>query len=140
MEGLGIAASVIAVIELSAKIFSVCVEYSRTVKDATKDISRLQGELKSLQDVLEKIKQLLDGPNGSRLSASLLLSETLKGCLSQLQTLQSRLSPSIPRKYIGRIGLRALKWPFETKEADKIVRQLERCKQSISLALQVDQT
>jgi Fungal N-terminal domain of STAND proteins len=140
MEGLGIATSVIAVIELSAKISSVCVQYSRAVKDATKDISRLQGELKSLQDVLEKVKPLLDGPNGSRLSASLPLSETLKGCLSQLQTLQSRLSPSIPRKYIGQIGLRALKWPFEIKEADKVVRQLERCKQSISLALQVDQT
>jgi hypothetical protein len=69
MAGLGEAASVIAVIELSAKIASICVQYSREVKHAAEDIGRLQGEVKSLQYVLQNVKQLLDGCNRARLSA-----------------------------------------------------------------------
>jgi hypothetical protein len=135
MEGLGTVASVIAVIELSAKISLICIEYSRAVKDAAKDITRLQVELKSLHDVLAKVKQLLDGPNGSRLSASQELSQIVDTCTLELETLYRRLKPSPPGKYIGRIGFLALKWPFKTKEVNKVVSQLERCKQSFSLAL-----
>jgi len=140
MEGVGAAASVIAVIELSANIVSVCLQQSHVVKKALKNVDQLQGELKSLQGVLENVKQLLGGPNGARLSASGELSEGIESCKSQLNTLDRRLSPSKSRKAMSRVGLRALKWPLETKEVDKVVRQLERCKQSISLALQVDQT
>jgi hypothetical protein len=41
MEGLGVAANVIAVIKLSAKVASVCLDYSRAVKHAAKDIDQL---------------------------------------------------------------------------------------------------
>jgi hypothetical protein len=140
MDALGAAASVIAVVELSAKVVSVCVEYSRAIKNATKDIDLLLNELKSLQDVLEKVKQLLDGPNGSRLSASQSLRNGLDSSGSELKTLDQKLEPSISRKRMSRIGLRALKWPFETEEVNKVLGRLERCKQAISLALQLDQT
>ena len=36
--------------------------------------------------------------------------------------------------------VRALKRPVETKEVEKVIQNLERCKQAIALALQVDQT
>jgi Fungal N-terminal domain of STAND proteins len=138
MEGLGVAASVIAVIELSAKITSVCVQYSRGVKHAAEDIDRLQDEVKSLQDVLQNVKQLLDGPNGARLSASPRLSKEIDGCVSELTTLDQILNPSKSRKAMSRVGFRALKWPFESKAVNEIISRLERCKQLVSLALQVD--
>jgi hypothetical protein len=140
MEGLGAAASVIAVIELSAKIAAVCVEYSHAVKNAAKEIVQLLNELKSLQDVLEKVKQLLDGPNGSRFSASQALCKGLHSSISELKTLDQKLEPSTGRKRMSRLGLRALKWPFESEEVGKIIQRLNRCKESVALGLQLDET
>lgn len=139
MEGLGAAASVIAVIELSAKVASACLKYSYAVKHAAKDIDRLQGEVRSLQDVLKNVQQLLDGSNGARLSASLRLSKEIDGCRPELTALDQRLNPSKAQKAMSRVGFRALKWPFESKAVYEIIGRLERHKQSISLALQVDQ-
>jgi hypothetical protein len=41
MDGLSGAASVIAVIDMSAKIVSLCFQYSMAVKDAKDDIERV---------------------------------------------------------------------------------------------------
>ncbi|KAI9764068.1 MAG: hypothetical protein M1840_008872 [Geoglossum simile] len=67
------------------------------------------------------------------------LSNSLKGCSAQLEELNRRLEPSNTRKVMSRLGARALKWPFTSKEVEKIVANLERYKQTLSLALQVDQ-
>jgi hypothetical protein len=140
MEGLGAAANVIAVVDLCAKVASFCYQYSLAVKHAKNDITRLQGELKSLRDVLGEVQQLLDGPDSAKLSASQKLLEALKDGFSQLKTLDERLNPGKARKAMSRLGVRALKWPFESKEVDKVINGLEKCKQTVSLALQVDQT
>jgi Fungal N-terminal domain of STAND proteins len=140
MEGLGVAANVITVVELSAKVVSLCLEYSRRVKNAAKDIDRLLSELKSLQDVLEKVRQLMDGPNSSRLAISQGLRMGLDTSISELEMLNQQLEPSTGRKRMSRFGLRALKWPFKSEEVEKIIRRLDRCKQSIALGLQLDET
>jgi hypothetical protein len=41
---------------------------------------------------------------------------------------------------LSRLSLRALKWPFKSKEVEKEIHDLEGYKQTMSLALQVDQT
>jgi len=140
MEGFGAAASVIAVIELSAKVASHVVQYSCAVKDAPNNITRLQGEIQSLKNMLGDVKQLLNGPGSAKLSASQKLLEALNDCFSQLKALAKILEPGKTRKAMSRLGVRALRWPFESIEVDKIVRELERCKQTISLALEIDQT
>ncbi|KAL8296250.1 hypothetical protein RB600_001638 [Gaeumannomyces tritici] len=43
-------------------------------------------------------------------------------------------------KVMRRIGLRALTWPFEAKDVDKIIANLQRDQDTISAALQIDQT
>ncbi|KAK4220684.1 hypothetical protein QBC38DRAFT_493706 [Podospora fimiseda] len=48
MDGLGAAASVIAVIELTAKLISLCLEYSSAVKNARSDIERLRNHTERL--------------------------------------------------------------------------------------------
>ena len=60
MDGLSGAASVIAVIDISAKIASLCYQYSVAVKDAKNDIARVQRKVSDITHILEKIKQLLD--------------------------------------------------------------------------------
>jgi Fungal N-terminal domain of STAND proteins len=140
MDGLSAAASVIAVVDMSAKITSLCFQYLIAVKDAKNDIERLQRKVGEIRGILEKIKQLLDGRDKARLSTTSELSNSLKECFRELKELKAELEPRKARKAMSRFGVRALKWPFTSKQVEKIVSGLERYEQAFTLALQVDQT
>jgi hypothetical protein len=140
MDGLSGAASVIAVIDISAKIASLCYQYSVAVKDAKDDIERVRRKVSDITHILEKIKQLLDSQDKTRLSTTQGLSSSLEQCQVELENLKVKLEPGKARKTMSRLGLRALKWPFTSKQVDKIVLNLQGHEQTFSLALQVDQT
>jgi hypothetical protein len=140
MDGLGVAANVIAVVELSAKIASLCIQYSLAVKRAKADIERLGAEVDSLTELLRGVEKLLKGPEKIQLGASQRLNDALQDCFLQLTQLSTTLDSGKTRKTMSRIGIRALKWPFESRGVAKVINDLERSKQTISLALQVDQT
>jgi hypothetical protein len=140
MDGLSGAASVIAVIDISAKIVSLCFRYSVAVKGAKDDIERVQRKLSDITHILEQIKQLLDSQDKTRLPTTRGLFSSLAQCLAELEGLQVELEPGKTRKTMSRIGFRALKWPFTSKQVDKIVSNLEGYEQTFSLALQIDQT
>ena len=61
MEGLGAAASVIAVVELAAKVASLCLEYSSAVKKARPDIGCLRKHINSLKTAIDGVQELLQG-------------------------------------------------------------------------------
>ncbi|KAI2483639.1 WD40 repeat protein [Pyrenophora tritici-repentis] len=140
MDGLSGTASVIAVIDISAKIASLCFQYSVAVKGAKDDIERVQSKFGDITHVLEKIKQLIDSQDKTRLSTTYGLFDSLKQCIRELETLEVKLDLGKTRKTMSRIGFRALKWPFTSKQVDMIVSNLEGYEQTFSLALQVDQT
>jgi hypothetical protein len=75
-----------------------------------------------------------------RLLVTQKLSNSLEDCLLQLEAVQKRLEPGEARKAMSRFRVRALKWPFRSKEVERIIHDLERHKQAFSSALQVDQT
>ncbi|PQE09262.1 Vegetative incompatibility HET-E-1 protein [Rutstroemia sp. NJR-2017a BBW] len=139
-EALGIASSVIAVIDLSAKVASWCSEYYANVKNAPDDIKRLQGETQRLSETLEEVQSLCNGPNSAKLQASQSLRDGIMECKKQLARLESKLTPGTKQKVMKHFGAHALKWPFKTKEVDSIMKKLKSCKDSISFNLQVDQT
>jgi hypothetical protein len=84
MDGLSGAASIIAVVDISAKAASLCFQYSLAVKDAKNDITCLQRKVGDVKGVLENTKQLLDGPGKARLPTTDTLSVLLKQCLEDL--------------------------------------------------------
>jgi hypothetical protein len=140
MDGLSGAASVIAVIDLSAKIIALCFQYSIAVKDAKNDIERIRKKVGDIERVLKSIKKLLDGPHKARLSTTHGLFISLKQCLWELQELEEELKPGKTRKTMSRFGARALKWPFTSKQVEKIISSMEGYEQTFTLAFQVDQT
>jgi hypothetical protein len=83
--------------------------------------------------------RLLHGPDSVRLSASQELRDAVENCLSQLTAIKMRLEPNKTSKAMSLVGVRALKWPFQSKEVEKVLKNLERCTQTVSLALGVDQ-
>jgi arginyl-tRNA synthetase len=140
MDGLSGAASVIAVIDMSTKITALCFQYSIAVKNAKNDIERIEKKVGDIKRVLESIKELLDGPHKARLSTTHGLFKSLKQCLQELQELNEELEPGKTRKTMSRFGVRALKWPFTSKQVDKIISSIGGYEQTFTLALQVDQT
>ena len=140
MDGLSGAASVIAIIDISAKITSLCLQYSAAVKNAKKDIERLQRKVSDIKHVLEEVKKLLDGRDKTRLLTTHKLTGSLKDCFEQLEELNSQLKFGKTRKAMSRFGVRSLQWPFTSENVEKLVASLERYEQTYNLALQTDQT
>ncbi|KAH7183439.1 uncharacterized protein B0J16DRAFT_307708 [Fusarium flagelliforme] len=139
-EALGVVSSVIAVVDLSTKVFSLCLQYSREVKNAKDDIERLGKEVGAFQDTTKKLQALVEGPRGQDLSASQQLLSTIEDGRSRLERLGQQLQTPTRRKVMSKFGARALKWPFKRKDVDDIIQNFARCRENISLALNIDQT
>jgi len=140
MEALGAAVNILTVIDLSAKVGLLCLEYAKEVKNAQTEIARLHKEAVDLGKALSDIQPLLEGAHKEKLKSSQRLNGALKDSVIQLQMLEKRLNASTSRKAMSRIGLRALKWPFESKEVDLFISNLKKNTEIIILSLQVDQT
>ncbi|KAK2786071.1 hypothetical protein FQN53_006980 [Emmonsiellopsis sp. PD_33] len=138
MEALGAAASVITIVEVSAKAATSCLEYINRVKASKVERKLLQDGVKSLLDTLNDVARLLDGPNSSKLSTSQKLRQAVHDCLPELQELEKRLRPKKPRKIIFLARFRDLKWPFEGNEAERRLARIKECREILSLALHVD--
>jgi hypothetical protein len=150
MDGLAAAASIVAIIDVSAKVASLCFQYTKAVKNAKADIERMQRKTTDLTHILEELKQFLNGgPDKTRVSITPRLTESLQQCVWELQRIESKLNPQEssksldprgPRKMMHKLGLRALKWPLSSKELDKTMSALEGYQQTFVLAIQLDQT
>ncbi|KAH7120709.1 vegetative incompatibility protein HET-E-1 [Dactylonectria macrodidyma] len=137
LEGLGIAANVIAVVDLSAKVIGWCARYAQDVKHAKDDKTRLSQEVTRLNLASQNARGLLNGPQGLRLKASHALFLATADSESQLRHVEKLLAS---RHEPDKARLDALKWPFQSREVDAIVQDLRRCTEAIYSALQVDQT
>ncbi|KAL6411045.1 hypothetical protein AUP68_07482 [Ilyonectria robusta] len=122
-EAVGLAASVIAIIDLSAKVAVLCLDYSTAVGNARADITRLRSRLYHLGTTLQGVRHLLDDPSSQALATSRRLVDSVDACTSELAQSQSRLDPGKARKAMRRFGIRALKWPFDSKEQESHASQ-----------------
>ncbi|KAH7144249.1 hypothetical protein B0J13DRAFT_554855 [Dactylonectria estremocensis] len=139
-EAVGLATSVIAIIELSVKVGTLCLDYSTSVNNARDDIARLRSRLEDLGRAVRGLQKLLGSPDAHALTTSRELLECVDNCALELGQLQSKLDPNKTRKSMRRFGFRALKWPFDTKDVNQILTSFERYERTITLSLQVDQT
>ncbi|KAG6979136.1 Vegetative incompatibility protein HET-E-1 [Fusarium oxysporum f. sp. conglutinans] len=138
MEGLGIAANVIAVVDISFRLAEWCVQYAYDVKNARKDIEKLQREVVNFQVAIGQVKSLIEGPGGQALQASRQLGSAIEDARSALKELERKLQPSTGRKAMSRVGWRALKWPFSSKAVEETIQHLARSRDNISFALNTD--
>ncbi|KAF6782559.1 Kinesin light chain 5 [Colletotrichum sojae] len=140
MGGLGVAANVIAVVDLSAKVAALCFQYSKEVAGARGDIQRLRTQVEHLGTAVRGTQRLVEGIKGRSLLISQELVDSIHECIADLERLEKKLDPKPARTMMRRLGLRALKWPFDSKEVDQVLSSLERHEKTILLGLQIDQT
>ncbi|KAH6667724.1 hypothetical protein B0J14DRAFT_170784 [Halenospora varia] len=138
MAGLGEAASIIAAIQISGKIFDLCQTYYLGVKEARKDIQRLREEVTSLQDVLTNLADLAEDQGMAKRSILSLLNQQdgpVQQCQKDLTGLIAKLEPGQAKNKMKPFGLRALKWPFTSKDVEKLLVITGRHKATFNLAL-----
>ncbi|KAK6346034.1 hypothetical protein TWF730_010368 [Orbilia blumenaviensis] len=162
MEVVGGVASVIAIVDLTAKIAKLCVGYIKEAKDYDVDIRGFKDKVEGLGKVLEELDDLLKGPHQEKLKTSAQLQDALVNCKNELQGLLKRLAQVPPasqpgpssilskgiRKYIKESIKRVtehkvaqvLLWPIDKADIEKIIARFNGFEETIKFALQIDQT
>lgn len=141
MDGLSAATTIIAVIQVSVQVYDVCRTYYMEVRDARKDIQSLRDEVMSLQDVLINLRDLAEDSVSADLSSLTLVSQEngpLQQCQRDLEELVAKLNPGQGKNTMRQYGLRALKWPFTSKDVDKVLVTIGRHKATFNLVLAAD--
>ncbi|KJR80334.1 uncharacterized protein SPSK_10967 [Sporothrix schenckii 1099-18] len=133
------AASVIAVVQITEQILTLCYTYAKGVKDAPADIERLKRELKDLNAVLNGAEELLKGPHKEKLSTSQKLSTSLKECTAELETLSLKLVTKSGDLHQHWFSRSRLKWPLEKEEVNKTIESLHRHRANFNTSLTINQ-
>ncbi|KAL4905660.1 hypothetical protein BDW74DRAFT_178027 [Aspergillus multicolor] len=105
-------------------------------------LSGLRGEVERLDATLRGAQRLLDSPQGTHLKTSQALRQSLTECRLELESLEEELQKKLGSGFSQRMrrsGFHSLKWPFESKEVDRIIASSERQKNTSSAALTIDQ-
>ena len=136
MDPLSGAASVIAVVQVAGKVWSLCWKYYSDAKDSKPDIDRLMGYIIALQHLFQHVRDLAKGPGAAKLVAS---KELIEGTARELEwefkSLQKVLEPGgaqdIPKSCV--------EWPLQKEDVEKIIQLLERHKTTLITAMNCDQ-
>lgn len=136
-DGLSFAASIIAIIQLTAKLTSLGYGYIGGVKRAPDDLRDLMSELISLRQVLTILQNYADA-NPQSTSALHKLNDKnggpLQGCALALQRLQLKMEPKDGLRGIWN----SLKWPLEETETAQHISRIERHKTLFIFAVTTD--
>lgn len=135
MDPLSVAASIIAILQLSAKVLS----YLNNVKDAPKDRAKCAVEVSSLHSLLLSLRFHLEEGDASQ-SCYVAVRELAveNGPLDEfkqaLEKLQARMTDGGRLKKAGD----ALMWKFKKEEISEVLNRIERLKTHILVALHMD--
>jgi len=139
MDPLSGAASVIAVVQVAGKVWSLCWKYYSDAQDAKPDIDRIMDYIQDLQHLFQHVQALAKGPDAAKLVASKeLLERTALEFEREFKTLQKILEPGKRQGILKSFG-RRLKWPLQKEDVEKIVQLLERHKTTLITAMNCDQ-
>lgn len=132
--------TILAAVTTSATVITLVSRYYSGVKNAREEVERFSALVEEIHSVLQKVQAHTSGPNAARLPASEPAVAAIEQSLREITELEEKLTPKMGRKMMKRVGLRALKWPFTSKQMDEYITKLERRKAMLSLALNADQT
>jgi hypothetical protein len=135
MDPLSVTASIIAVLQLSAKVLN----YLNDVKDASKDRAECAIEASTLYSLLLNLRFRLEGGDVSQpWYAAVRALAVENGPLDQfkqaLETLQAKMTDGGRLKKAGDV----LMWKFRKEEIAEILARIERLKTLVEIALQMD--
>jgi hypothetical protein len=135
MDLLSVTASIIAVLQLSAKVLG----YLNDVKDASKDRAKCAVQASNAYSLLFNLRFRLeegsaDAPWYTAVRALSVENGPLDQFKQALEALQTKITDGGRLKKAGE----ALVWKFKKEEVASILDQIERLKSLVEIALQMD--
>ena len=145
-EAIGLAASIIAVLQLADRIASVCKSLIETVQDYPRDLRLIFLETSSLKAIFESLRFLNEHDPADSVTLQMLRGSDgpVEGCKMAMDQLD-RLFPSHPLRSSKTKGakrqklqtaLAGLAWPLKADRARKLLDEIMRHKSTINVALQ----
>ena len=145
-EGLAIAASVIAVLQITNSVISICYDYSAAVNGTSWELPRLTSELESLRSVLQRLEPIAKQADFSKAPTLIELCKPngpLLLCCREIESLEAVLKTPDWAAGFGpkrKALVQALRWPLKAKDTEKALKQISRLREVLSFALTADQT
>ncbi|EPE06550.1 nacht and ankyrin domain protein [Ophiostoma piceae UAMH 11346] len=133
------AASIIAVVQITERVLTLCHEYIKGVKNAAVEIQNTESELKTLQSILKRATELYTGPHKDKLEIPQSLVTALAACLSDIDKIKVKLEGDSKPARLSRI-FQQLKWPMRRKEFEEFILVLQKHQANVSANLGIDQT
>ncbi|KAL8790513.1 MAG: hypothetical protein Q9195_006344 [Heterodermia aff. obscurata] len=151
-EALAVAASVIAVLQITNSVISICYDYSAAASGTSWQLPRLMSELESLRSVLQRLEPLakqadfsLAVPNAKRPVFIELCKPNgpLPLCCHEIKSLEAVLKTPDWSAGFGprrKAIIQALRWPLKEKDTEKALERISRLREILAFALIADQT
>ena len=139
-DPLSISASIAGLVTLADIVFCRLREYVKAVRNASKDISVLSSEIGALYGILGNLRLISSQLEGETLDSAL-RTHHVNSCYETLENIRLALDRSDTTSLSNQrleSAKRKLQWPFKLSEVRTFISEIERHKQTLSLALNVD--
>jgi len=147
MEALSAVSSIIAVLQISERILTICKEYVAAVKDAPSDLRKIATEVGSVKSTFDVVQIMTlrheDNDTIGLLQKLSVPDGPIEGCrraLVELEKLfpQSTDTPNTTKRQKLTPNLTTLAWPFKRHHAVRLIDEISGYKLTISLALSAE--
>ena len=152
MDPLSVTASIIAVLQATSAVVSICYDYSSAAQGSSWELLQIIDEVRGLRNVLETLEGLSRQAEsrvsgvGSRLPSLELLCDPRTGllarCLTELTDLEKKLQPpgwSGPAGSRRTALIQASGWPLKKGAVERSLATIRRLQETLALAITADE-
>ena len=139
-DGLAVAASIIAVIQIADRVISLSHKFVGKVRGADREIFQMINTISALKGILELLRSFVQDDNKSRLRLLCSLCNShgpLEICQNTLAGIESKL-PTPKKDHTG--VFKAVTWPWKWEKIGPDLEVIEKQKTLMILAMQGDLT
>lgn len=142
-EVLGLASSIVALVQLSASVYSATSKFYREAKEAKTKINALATQTRNLSGVLQSLSLLASFPLFDDSGAAIpdFRDTYIDSCRNTLYRIKRKLEKAEGDFEDGgrrKLITRSLKWPFQSQETTDLITELRRHQDVLQLALSAE--
>jgi hypothetical protein len=142
IEPIGLVGTLIAIVQISGKLVSLCYDYHNGVKGAPREISQCLGEVTDVRNVVETLLKIAGTATNADLPTIQSMNEPaspLRQCLTELLNLKALLKPDkTTTDTNSKLNSINLLWPLRRTEVKKRLDAIARIKATLQLAVSAD--
>ena len=152
MDPLSVTANIITVLQVANSVLSVCYEFRAAVQKAPWSLTRVLDQVKDLRNLLENVEDAVESlheetvENSKRRRNFAILCDHESGPLIRCQQELAQLEKKVISTYGSgkpaskrRAFIQVMGWKLKYAEAKECLERIDRCKDSIMLAMTADE-